>query len=501
MSALIPHLPILVVIAPMAVAPLVVFLRQSHLAWAAATVGSASAFAAALELASRVRTEGPMGYELGSWAAPYGIALHVDAFSALVLVIVTGASTIALLAAATSLKADVPERRQPNFYAAWMLALAGLTGIVVSGDAFNIFVFMEISSLATYILISGGRRREALAATFKYLIMGTLGATFYLIGVGMIYMMTGTLNLADIELRIREVEALRPILVAGGFITVGLALKAAVFPLHTWLPNAYAFAPNAVTAFIAACSTKVALYVLFRFDFFVFQHHVPGHIAQFTTFILPLAILAMLIASLFAIFERDLKRLLAYSSVAQVGTILLGAGMVTALGLTGGIAHMFNHALSKGGLFLAVVCLGTRASSLSLDGISGIARRMPWTMAGFVVTGLSLIGLPGTAGFISKWYIVLGALELGPAGIWLVAPLLLASLLAVIYMWKVIESAYFGASESDSDERREAHWSLLLTLWIVVLLNVYFGLQPQTLIEFAAASADALLGLEPATGS
>lgn len=492
MTEIFPHLTILAVVLPLLVAPLVIFLREHTLAWAAATVASLGSFAIALRIAAEVRRNGPLTYDLGSWAAPYGIELMVDAFSALLLVIVTGASLAGLLAARRTLEDDVEPGRQPLFYTAWLLALAGMAGIVVSADAFNIFVFMEISSLATYILIAGGRQRPALMATFKYLIMGTLGATFYLIGIGLIYMMTGTLNLADIEVRIREVNELRPVLVAGGFITVGLALKAGIFPLHTWLPNAYAFAPNAVTAFIAACSTKVALYVLLRFDFFVFQGNLPGHMAHFASFALPLAVVAILVASVLAVYERDVKRLLAYSSVAQVGTILLGAGMVSVAGLTAGVAHIFNHALSKGGLFLAVVCLATCHAKLSVDGLAGAAKRMPLTMAGFVVAGLSLIGLPGTAGFISKWYLVLAALERGPMGAWLIAPVLAGSLIAVIYLWKVIEPAYFGKPDGDV-VRQEAHWSLLATLWAVALLNVYIGFQPAVLLEFSTASAGALL--------
>src|SRR5690606_14556685 len=301
-----------------------------------------------------------------------------------------------------------------------LLALAGLCGIVVSGDAFNIFVFMEISSLATYILVAGGPKRQALSAVFKYLIMGTIGATFYLIGVGLIYMLTGTLNLADMEARIHEVSDLNPILVAGGFITIGLALKAAVFPLHGWLPGAYTYAPHAVTVFVAACSTKVFLYVLLRFDFFVFQGNLPGHIAQFSGFILPLAIAAALVGSGIALFERNLKRLLAWSSVAQIGYIMFGASLVSLAGLTGGIAHMFNHALAKGALFLALASLATAYPTLTIDRIAGAAKRMPFTMAAFVVAGLSLIGIPGTAGFISKWYLVLAAVEGGVPGALLV---------------------------------------------------------------------------------
>ncbi|MEX0707719.1 MAG: monovalent cation/H+ antiporter subunit D family protein [Woeseia sp.] len=493
MTTLTPHLPALQVVIPLLTAPLVALLRQRSLAWAAATAASVCAFGISLELLHQVRLAGALSYEVGSWPAPYGIELVVDSFSVLLLMIVTGASSAALLIARNSLDFEIAKARQHLFYTAWLLALAGLCGIIVAGDAFNIFVFMEISSLATYILIAGGPNRQAMPAVFKYLIMGTIGATFYLIGVGMIYMMTGTLNIADMAERLRDVNELRPILVAGGFITVGLALKAAVFPLHTWLPNAYAWSPHAATAFIAACSTKVALYVLLRFDFVVFQGSIPGHVSQFSSFIVPLAIIACLAASLMAVFERDLKRLLAYSSVAQIGYILLGAGLVSVLGLTAGVVHMFNHALAKGALFLAVACLAAGGCSLTVAGMAGVARRMPWTMAAFVVAGLSLIGVPGTAGFIGKWYLVLAALELGTIGMLLIAPVLLSSLAAVLYIWKVIESAYF-AEPAAASPTREAPAGMLVTLWLVVLLNVYFGLQPMLPLGLAGDAANVLLG-------
>jgi len=492
MSALVAELPALQVAVPLLTAPIVMLLRDRRLAWAAATAASFTAFAIAILLFDAIGTQGEMSYPMGAWPAPYGIELHVDAFSVMLLLIVTGASSTALLVAGASLDTEVPGERQHLLYSAWLLAMAGLNGIVVSGDAFNIFVFMEVSSLATYILVAGGPKRQALTAVFKYLVMGTIGATFYLIGVGLVYMMTGTLNLADMEQRIREVTDLKPILVAGGFITVGLALKAAVFPLHAWLPNTYTFAPHAVTVFIAACSTKVALYVLLRFDFFVFQGNLVDHEAQFSGFLLPLAILAVLVASSVALFERDLKRMLAYSSIAQIGYVLLGASLVSVTGLTASVVHMFNHALAKGGLFIAVACLAMRFSSLSLDSLAGAGRRMPLTMAGFVLAGASLVGVPGTAGFISKWYLVLAALERGLWGIGLVALVVAGSLMALAYLWRVVEVAYFTAP-TVLEARAEAPWWMLATLWLPGLAGVYYGLNPDMPIELARLSAELLL--------
>jgi multicomponent Na+:H+ antiporter subunit D len=488
------HLAVLQVVVPLLSAPFVILLRPRGLAWAAATAASAMAFVIAASLTSGVLAGADYRYAVGDWPAPYGIALRVDAFSSLILLVVTGASLLALLAARRSLDADIDVARQPLFYGAWLLALAGMAGIVVSADAFNIFVFMEVSSLASYILIAGGPDRRALPATFKYLVMGTIGATFYLIGVGLIYMMTGTLNLADMELRILEVADQRPILAAAGFIIVGLALKAAVFPLHAWLPNAYTYAPHAVTVFLAACATKVQIYVLLRFDFLVFQGNLAGHDLQFSHFLMTLALLAILLASGVAMMERNLKRLLAYSSIAQVGYIMLGASLVSAAGLSAGIIHIFNHAVTKGALFLAVAGLGMHYQSLRLADLAGAARRMPWTMAAFVIAGLSLIGIPGTAGFISKWQLISAALDEGDLGIALVVALVVSSLMAVVYIWRVVEAAYFHSPHPSTPEGlREAPPMLLAATWAAVLGNVYFGLAPDLPIKLSTAAASTLL--------
>lgn len=489
---LIPHLPVLQVVVPMLTAPLVILLRVRGLPWAAATASSLFAFAIAVGLTQSVLDRGSISYLLGSWPAPYGIELQVTAFSALLLLIVTASSSLTLLAARHSINSEIDQERQSLFYAAWLLALAGLTGIVVAGDAFNIFVFMEIASLASYVLIAAGPNRRALPAVFNYLIMGTIGATFYLIGVGLIYMMTGTLNLADMEARIHEVGELRPILVAAGFITLGLALKAAVFPLHLWLPMSYTYAPHMVTAFLAACSTKVALYVLLRFDFLVFQQNLLAHDVQFALFLMPLAVIAILVASGVALFERNLKRMLAYSSIAQVGYILLGASLVSVSGLTAGILHMFNHALAKGTLFLAVAAFAMRFSRLRLENLAGAGRQMPWTMAAFVLAGLSLIGVPGTAGFISKWLLITAALEEGGLGFLLVGTILVSSLMAVIYIWRVVEVAYFGDAPAHEKFSEAPVWMLLL-LWVSALANVVFGVNPSLPMTLSSEAASALL--------
>lgn len=487
------HLPALQVIVPMLAAPIIVLLTPRGLAWAGAAATSVFTFAIAVSLALATIDGSVLTYEMGGWEAPFGIALYVDSLAALILTVVTGAGAMAILFGRDSLNIQVQEHRQPLFYAAWLLAISGLCGMVITGDAFNIFVFMEISSLASYILIAGGPDRRALLATFKYLIIGTVGATFYLIGVGLIYMMTGTLNMADMELRIADVDSLSPLLAAAGFITIGLALKAAVFPLHVWLPNAYTHAPHVITTFLAACGTKVALYVLFRFNFFVFQYNLPEHPVQFAFFLLPLALIGAVVASAVAMFEGHLKRLLAFSSVAQIGYILIGASFLSFDGLSASIIHMFNHALAKGALFLAIAALAVRYRDLRVDALAGASRTMPWTCAAFVVGGLSLIGVPGTAGFVSKWLLVFAAINQGPFGLFLVGMILLTSLMAVYYIWRVVEKLYFGEPQVTGVVAKEAPPLLLTGVWIAALANIVFGLFPAFPLELATDAAYSLL--------
>lgn len=497
------HFAILVVVVPLIMAPLVAVLpSRSSIPWAVATLTAAAGFLLAIGVAQQVLAQGSISYELGGWPVPFGIGLVIGPFSALVILVITGASLAALLWGRSSMNSEVGEEHQSLLYACWLLAHAGLVGITVTGDAFNVFVFMEISSLASYVLVSAGPSRQALTATFKYLVTGTIGATFYLIGVGYLYMMTGTLNMADMADRLSQVSDTAPVLMASGFIVLGLALKAALFPMHAWMPNAYRFAPSIVTVFLAACSTKVALFVLIRFDFLILQPNLGDHALLFTAILMPLCIVAFLVGSTVAVFERDLKRMLAYSSVAQIGYILLGASLVSSAGTTAAVLHMFNHALIKAALFMAVGALVLRYGSSRISDLAGAGKAMPWTMAAFCLAGLSLIGVPLTAGFISKWYLIQAMLEIEGLGFLIVVLILISSLLAVAYIWKVIEVAYFQEPQPLPDGAqprvmREAPMPMLVMLWVLVIANFWFGVDPSLPLGLASMEVQQLLGATP----
>jgi multicomponent Na+:H+ antiporter subunit D len=482
------HYPALQVVLPLMAAPLCVLLRRSGAAWLLACVVSLAALGIAVALLLRVQADGPISYLLGSWAAPWGIEYRVDAVNAPLLVLICSIAAVVAPYARRSVAAEIPPAQHYLFWSVWLLCLAGLLGVTITGDAFNIFVFLEISSLSSYVLIALGRDRRALVAAYQYLIMGTIGATFIVIGIGLLYLMTGTLNIADLAARIGDVRQVRPELAALAFLTVGISLKLALFPLHLWLPNAYAYAPSVATAFLSATATKVAVYLLLRFGFTVFGHSQVFVNLPVGRMLLVLSVAAMFVASAVAIFQTDVKRMFAYSSVAQIGYITLGIGMLSVDGLTGGIVHLFNHALAKGAIFLLLGCVALRVGQPSLERLAGLGRRMPFTSAGLVVGGLSLVGVPGTVGFVSKWYLVLAALERG--WWWLAVLVLLSSLLALVYVWRVVEACYFRAPAAAT---AEAPVSMLVPAWILVAACVYFGLDTSVTVGAASDAARALM--------
>ncbi|GAA0569029.1 monovalent cation/H+ antiporter subunit D family protein [Caenispirillum bisanense] len=486
------NLAALQVVVPLLSAPIGIALRRPTLAWAWATLVAVAAFACSIGLFFQVQATGTISYAIGNWPAPWGIEYRVDALSSYMLVLISGIAAAVLLYARESVEAEIDEGRIYLFYVAYLLCLAGLLGMVITGDAFNVFVFLEISSLSSYAMIALGRSRRAISAAYHYLILGTVGATFYVIGLGIVYMLTGTLNMGDLATLMEQAAGYRTLEVALAFFTVGLALKLALFPLHKWLPDAYTYAPSVVTAFLASTATKVALYVMIRVFFSVFGAAYLVEGIPVATVLMVLALAAMFSGSAVAIWQTDIKRSLAYSSVAQIGYMVLGVSLITVAGMTAGLLHLFNHALMKGALFLALGAVFLRIGSVHIKDMEGIARQMPLTMAAFVIGGLSLIGVPLTAGFISKWYLMMAAFQ---SGLWWLAVLIvLSSLLAVIYVWRVVEAAYLRPRPPGAVQAREAPWSMLVPMWGMALANIWFGLDTRFSMGAAEAAARAALG-------
>ncbi len=498
--ALAQHLPALQVAVPLIAAPLCAAAGRARLAWPLACLAALAALAIALALLLRVLDQGSVSYAMGGWAAPLGIAYEIDAANALLLVLISAMAAILLPAARDGFDgARQPRNAGPRnaglVFALALLALAGMLGVVVTGDAFNLYVFLEIASLASYALVACGRDRAAAAAAFNYLIQGTVGATFILIGIGLVYVMTGTLNMADMAARLAGQYGAAPVQAALAFIVVGAGIKLALFPLHAWLPGAYAAAPPLVSAFLGATATKVGVYILIRFVFGVFGAEFSFQHMRIGWVLVPLGLAGAVVASLIAIGQRDLRRLLAWSSVAQLGYIAAAIGCGNRDGLVAAIVHVVNHSLMKGALFLVAAAVIARLGRAGSDRMAGLGHRMPIAMACFTVAGLSMIGVPFTVGFVSKWYLVLATIQ---AGLWpAVAAVVASSLLAIAYVWRVVEAGWFAppppeAIPEGAAPGREAPLALLAPMLLLTALCVLFGIATDLTLGIAGRAADAL---------
>ena len=486
------NLPAWQVVVPLLAAPLCVIAGRARWAWAVAVGASTLSAVIAWTLLVTVLRVGRLDYAMGGWEPPIGIAYVIDLPAAWMLVLVSTVSAVVAWWAPASVHREIPEDRHNLFWAAWSLCTAGLLGIVATGDAFNVFVFLEISSLASYTLVGLGPDRRALTAAYRYLIMGSLGGTFLLIGIGLMYQMTGTLNMADLAVRLPEVAHTRAVLVSFAFVTVGASLKLALWPLHAWLPNAYTYAPNAVSAFVSATGTKVMVYVLLRFAFGIYGSSFAFDGLGLGLPLMSLALAGIYVANAVAIGQSDVKRLLAFSSVGQIGYMIVGLGLATVGGVTAALLHLVHHGLIKGGMFLALGNLALRSGSTRLVDLRGAASVMPVTVMAFVVGGAGLIGVPGTAGFITKVVLVRAILD---EGLWPVAVLAIASsLLAVAYVWRVVEAVWFHEPEGPLADATEVGLAQQLPTWALIGGSVVLGVWASPAVSVATAAARVLVG-------
>ena len=372
---MIEQLPALLIVVPLLGAPLAALLPGQRLPWLAATAVAWAGLVIAVLLMMQVLDSGTISYAVGGWAPPWGIELRIDVLNAFVVLIVAGIGAVVTPYAGPSAANEIDAHKQSLFFCLFLLVYTGLLGIAITGDIFNMFVFLEISSLSTYALIALGRDKRALTAAFQYLLMGTIGATFFLIGVGLLYSLTGTLNIADLAERLPAVNNTRTAHTAFAFLVAGIGLKLALYPVHLWLPNSYTYAPSAVSAFIAATATKVAVYVLLRVLFTAFGAEYSFDYMPLAPILIGLSVVGIIATSITALMQGNAKRLLAFSSVAQVGYMVVGLSIGTVAGLTAAVTHLFNHAVMKGGLFLALGAVAYRIGSTRINDMAGLGER------------------------------------------------------------------------------------------------------------------------------
>lgn len=484
------QIPILVILFPLAATALCHLIGHFSVQWSKRIVISAlfiSAVCAALQLVQVVKTGQAIHYFIGGWAPSYGIEFVIDGLNGVIVLLVAVASWATALYSSPfeALERGENSVRSCGYYAMLSFLSIGLLGMASTGDAFNLYVFMEITAISGYGLIAVGERKGPIAA-FRYLLTGTIGASMYLMGAGFLYSATGTLNMADLADKMNGLEDSPLIILSVGCMIVGFGIKMALFPLHGWQPAAHSYAHPAADPMIAGVMIKVPAYAMLRFFFCIFKETSPV-MELFFDAIGVMAVCGVLFGSLKALRYDTYNKILAYSSIGQVGYIAMGFAIGNFYGLVGAVLHIVSHAFMKSGLFYTSGALKYRFGIHETDKLGQVYREMPVTSLAMTVCALSMIGLPPFAGFFSKWYLALGAIENGQYIF--VAVLIASSLLSAIYFFRIFEKMFMERKtasrrkdtaalmeKSSLRGRLELPWQLIVPMLVVIAAVILLGL-------------------------
>lgn len=406
--------PALIVVAPLFAALFAGLAAwiEKRLSYPIALAGLAVSTFSAFKVLMQVLNSGTISYRMAGWAPPMGIEYRIDLLNAMVLLLVAGIAFLNLIASYQSVEQETHDRAG-SFYTIYLLFVTGLLGVSATGDLFNLYVLIEITSLTSYAMVAMGDRDRGPLASINYVFVGVIGASFYLLGVGYLYLQTGSLNMVDVARILTGIQGSSTVLVAFILCMIGLWIKMALFPLHVWLPNAYSYSPVAFSRVVAPLMTKVMVYAMIRLMVTVFGLEYIFKTLNLSEAVVWLATAAILAGGIMALAQKNLKKMLTFIIVCEIGYMVGGAWMGNQLGMTGAILHILNDALMTFALFLAAGSMVYKLKTVELTDLEGLFGKMPWTMAGFVLAGLSIVGVPPTCGFFSKWYLILGAFEAG----------------------------------------------------------------------------------------
>ncbi len=405
-------------------------------------------------------------YSMGAWKAPIGIVMVLDGLSVLLLVSI---NVIAFASTLYSIKYMEQYTSKLRYYSLFLLMLAGMNGVVLSGDMFNLFVFLEIASVASYALVGFGCEHEELEASFKYLVLGTVASTFILLGIGMTYGSIGSLNMAQISEQISQNGMNNALLFAIALFIMGFGLKAALVPFHAWLPDAHPSAPAPISSMLSGVLIKaLGIYTLVRFLF-----NVVGVDERLLMILMVLGALSMVIGVMLAFGQWDFKRLLAYHSISQVGYIILGIGLGTPLGILGGLFHLINHSAFKSLLFLNAGAVEYSTGTRDLQELGGIREKMPVTANTSLVASMSIAGIPPFNGFWSKLIIIIACVQAGRPVFAALA--VFASILTLASFLKVQKYVFFEKLKEKWNDLREVPALMSLPMVLLALLCIVMG--------------------------
>jgi len=444
------QLPALLFLVPLFAAISMPIVCLRHRAWSRSIAISVLAMMVVFSIMNLINVfqYGEIRYAFSGWAPPLGIEWVADGLASVMLVALSLLGLVTLIFAGPTSPKDL-RGRIVHFYTLILLLVSSLTGIVFAGDLFNLFVFLEVAALASYALVgvAGGK---ALVAAFRYLILGTLGASLYLLGVSYFYAATGTLNMADMAAQLPHLLTSKAVVGGLLFMFIGLGIKMALVPFHAWLPDAYTHAPDSVSPILAALVTKVALLGWVRIMFWVLGTKVVVDDTPVLLLMGVLGSLAAVIGAVLALTQQDLKRMFAYGGISHIGIILIGVSQGNQTGFVGGVFYLLNDAVMQAALFFIAGVAVSLYGIQSIEDIGRIAKQSPLLTSALVVTAMGMIGLPPTGGFFGKWYIILGALEAN--NYVAVGAVLLSTMLTLAYFVRIFERV-FRLAPTPSDAR------------------------------------------------
>lgn len=412
-------------------------------------------------------------YAVGGWTPPFGINLVGDALSGLFLVMI---SVVGFLIAVYSLVYMRRYTSNVKYYSLFMLMIAGMNGVTVTGDMFNMYVFLEIAAISSYALVAFGIGAEELEASFKYLVLGSLGSSFILIGIALLYSITGTLNLAHIGRELAGMPSAGIVRFITALFIMGFGLKAALMPFHAWLPDAHPSAPAPISAMLSGLLIKIlGVYCMIRLIYNVF-----GFDASLSTILIALGIFSMAGGALLAIGQSDFKRMLAYSSISQMGYIIFAFGLGTPLAIIGGLLHLLNHAVFKSLLFLCSGAVEYATGTRNLNELGGLWKKMPVTSVTCSAASLSISGIPPFGGFFSKFIIIVAAVQayeiIGPAAYVYAAIAVFVSFLTIVYFVRIQKMVLFGPLPARLATVKEVPLAMGSVLVVLAVLCLVLGI-------------------------
>ncbi len=437
-----------------------------------------------IQLLAQVIANGTIQYRMAGWMPPMGIEYRIDLLNAVVLLLIVGIAFLNLIASHGNVAQETSDRGG-SFYIMYLLFTVGLIGVTATGDLFNLYVLIEITSLTSYTMIALGDRDRGPLASLNYVFIGVIGASFYLLGVGYLYIKTGSLNMVDVARILSGIEGSTTVLTAFMLCIIGVWIKMALFPLHVWLPNAYSHAPVGFARIVAPLMTKVMVYVMVRLMVTVFGLDYIFTTLHLSEAVVWLGTIAILAGGVMALAQTNLKKMLTYIIVCEIGYMVGGAWLGNELGLSGAILHILNDAVMTFALFLAVGNMVYKLGRVDFEDLAGLFVKMPWTMAGFVLAAFSIVGVPPTCGFFSKWYLIQGAFAAGAYHF--AAALLISSLICAVLFFKVFEICFFEPM-SDHHGHGDDHGPAVAIAEAPAASLVVLGLVSAALIGMGAYS-------------